>query len=603
MLLKFFQKAMAHKILSGFVVILVALGAYWGYKFFKGDAVETRYVLAAVEKGTLIASVSGSGQVSASDQIDLTAKASGEITYLNVKKGSEVKSGALLAQLDSSDAQKSVRDAESNLASAKLSLEKLKQPTDELTILQAENSLLAAKESKKNTEEDLVKAYDDGFNSIANGFLDLPTVMSGLQDLLYANSYNQNQSNVEYYTNVAKYYDEKVFQYKNDAETAYRAARVAYDKNFSDYKAASRFSEILVIENLISETYDTTKTIAEAVKSANNLIQFYQDKLTERNLDPQSLADTHLASLNVYTGKTNTHLSSLFSIQSTIKNSKESIISSDRTIIEKTASLAELRAGPDALDIRAQELSIKQKENALSDAKEKFADYFVKAPFDGVVAETNVKKGDTVSSGVTIATLITKQKIAEISLNEVDAAKVKVGQKTTLTFDAVEELSLTGEVIEVDTLGTVSQGVVTYTVKINFDTQDERVKSGMSVSANIITDMKQDVLMAPNSAIKFLGETSYVEMPNETVGTSLVGTNSGIVLTASPRQQTITTGLANDSYTEVVSGLSDGDQIITRTVSASTANSTSNSSSNRSSSGNIFNMGGGPAAGSVMIRQ
>src|SRR3989338_7443767 len=403
MLLKFFQKAMAHKILSGFIVILVALGAYWGYKFFKGDAVETRYVLAAVEKGTLIASVSGSGQVSASDQIDLTAKASGEITYLNVKKGSEVKSGALLA----------------------------------------------AKESKKNTEEDLVKAYDDGFNSIANGFLDLPTVMSGLQDLLYANSYNQNQSNVEYYTNVAKYYDEKVFQYKNDAETAYRAARVAYDKNFSDYKAASRFSEILVIENLISETYDTTKTIAEAVKSANNLIQFYQDKLTERNLDPQSLADTHLASLNVYTGKTNTHLSSLFSIKSTIKNSKESIISSDRTIIEKTASLAELRAGPDALDIRAQELSIKQKENALSDAKEKFADYFVKAPFDGVVAETNVKKGDTVSSGVTIATLITKQKIAEISLNEVDAAKVKVGQKTTLTFDAVEELSLTGEVISV----------------------------------------------------------------------------------------------------------------------------------------------------------
>jgi len=62
MLLKFFQKAMAHKILSGFVVILVALGAYWGYKFFKGDAVETRYVLAAVEKGTLIASVSGSGR-------------------------------------------------------------------------------------------------------------------------------------------------------------------------------------------------------------------------------------------------------------------------------------------------------------------------------------------------------------------------------------------------------------------------------------------------------------------------------------------------------------------------------------------------------------
>ena len=98
--------------------------------------------------------------------------------------------------------------------------------------------------------------------------------------------------------------------------------------------------------------------------------------------------------------------------------------------------------------------------------------------------------------------LITKQKIAEISLNEVDAAKVKVGQKVTLTFDAIDGLSITGEVSEIDALGTVSQGVVTYGVKIAFDTQDERVKSGMSVSAAIITDVKQNVLLVPNAAVK-----------------------------------------------------------------------------------------------------
>ena len=105
-------------------------------------------------------------------------------------------------------------------------------------------------------------------------------------------------------------------------------------------------------------------------------------------------------------------------------------------------------------------------------------------------------------------------------------AKVKVGQKVTLTFDAIEDLSITGEVAEIDTLGTVSQGVVNYAVKIVFDTQDERVKSGMSVSAAIITDVKQDVLLVPNAAVKSNDE-QYVEVLENNI----------------PRNQTVETGL------------------------------------------------------------
>lgn len=78
--------------------------------------------------------------------------------------------------------------------------------------------------------------------------------------------------------------DGVALRFKDDVYVKYRAAREAYDKNFTDYKSASRFSDQKTIEQLISQTYDTTKLIAEAVKSTNNLIQFYQDKLTERNL-------------------------------------------------------------------------------------------------------------------------------------------------------------------------------------------------------------------------------------------------------------------------------------------------------------------------------
>src|SRR6185503_5946600 len=109
--------------------------------------------------------------------------------------------------------------------------------------------------------------------------------------------------------------------------------------------------------------------------------------------------------------------------------------------------------------------------------------YTVRAPFSGTIAKLSVDKGDQASSGTTVATIISKNQIADLSLNEVDAAKVTVGQKATLTFDAVEDLSIAGAVASVDTLGTVSQGVVSYVVKIQFTTQDERVKPGMSVNA------------------------------------------------------------------------------------------------------------------------
>ena len=64
-----------------------------------------------------------------------------------------------------------------------------------------------------------------------------------------------------------------------------------------------------------------------------------------------------------------------------------------------------------------------------------------------MVATVPVNVGDTIGTGTTVVTLITNEKIATLSLNEVDAAKVKVGDKVTLTFDAIDGLSLTGIVV------------------------------------------------------------------------------------------------------------------------------------------------------------
>jgi macrolide-specific efflux system membrane fusion protein len=149
-----------------------------------------------------------------------------------------------------------------------------------------------------------------------------------------------------------------------------------------------------------------------------------------------------------------------------------------------------------------------------------------------------------------LVSVTTKQKVASISLNEVDVAKVKVGQKATLTFSAVDGLTATGTVQQVDLIGTVTQNVVNFKVKILFDTQDDRIKPGMSVTGFIITDIKQDVLTVPSAAVKTSSGQTYVET----------------LVNNAPEQHQVTVGLLSDTDTEVSGDIKEGDAVITQTI-------------------------------------
>ncbi len=578
----FFKKIFAHKIILIIVILVIAAGGYFGFtKLQGGKEQETSYVTATVEKGNIIVSVSGTGQVSALNQVDINPEASGKVISIGVEKGQEVKAGQFIAQLDATEALKSVRDAQANLESAKLSLEKLNKPADELDVTKAQNALAQAREAKPNAEDDLDKAYEDGFNNVANAFLDLPNLMAGLEDVVYGNDFSDSQWNIDYYKSRIDQYDEnnQGAAYADKAKASYTLARDNYEQNLADYKSASRYSSNEVIEKLINQTYETTKDVAETIKDTKNLIDVFEDTLTKKNIAIPTKTATHQSALESYTGTTNSLLSSLFSSKNAIDTAKEDIINAERSIQEKEQTLADLLAGADPLDIKSQEISLQQKENAILDAQQKLADYSIRTPFAGVIAELNLQKGESVSSGTAAATLITTQKVAEITLNEIDAAKVKVGQKATLTFDAIEGLSITGEVAEIDTLGTVSSGVVSYGIKITFDVQDERIKPGMSLSANIITDSKQDVLVVPLSAVKTSGESSYVE----------------ILVNNQPEQKTVTTGLSNDTMIEITDGLAEGDQAITQTINGSSSGTSSqtNTNKNNNSMRGIMQLEGG----------
>jgi HlyD family secretion protein len=307
---------------------------------------------------------------------------------------------------------------------------------------------------------------------------------------------------------------------------------------------------------------------------------------------PKQVTD-YQSSISTYLTKTNSQIVNLTGGQNSITSGQQSLANSRRALESAQES--------NPLDVASQENTVKQREAALQDARENLANYSIRAPFAGVVTKVAVKKGDAVSGSTAVATVLTKQRVAEISLNEMDVAKIKSGQKTTLTFDAIDGLTITGSVLEIDSLGTVTQGVVTYNVEIGFDTQDDSIKPGMSVSAAIITDSRQNVLLLPNSAIKSLGGSYYVEIPaNPVMGATADA--AGIILDTPPRQQAVELGLANDSQTEILSGLKEGDSIITRTVTASSTQAATQTKSLIPGAGSTRSTGGAGNRTFQMVR-
>lgn len=212
----------------------------------------------------------------------------------------------------------------------------------------------------------------------------------------------------------------------------------------------------------------------------------------------------------------------------------------------------------------------------------------VLAPIDGTVSAINIKNGDDLGKSasssssynapIIIGDLATLK--AEVEVNEVDVPDVALGQKVMMTFGAIEDLSVSGKVEKMDALGTITQGVVNYNVTIGFDTLDKRIKPSMSVSAKIITGIKQGVIVVPNSALKTQNNETYIEvLPNG----SLI-----------PERRTIEIGAANNTETEIVSGISMGDNVVIQTIDPNAKTTTA--------TGGLFGGGGGNRGGAGALR-
>jgi HlyD family secretion protein len=585
---KVFGYAMEHKAIAFLVVLALGYGGYFIHGHFFVSAAPTRYMLAQVSRGTVVASVSASGQVSASDQIDIKPKAMGEVTWVGVKAGDAVRAGQALARIDDTDARQAIADAVQALAQAKLQFQKdsAQAPID------YEKSLEALADSKKA----LTTTWSDTFNTVSNTYLTLPGVMTGMQNLLYGYDLSPSkiQWNISSIKNIFPSIQAEsgtVNTLADIAERDYSIARNKYDPALALYKQLTRYSATDDLEKSLDESGETVTAVAQALQSTLNMLDTVIDYAGKTSLSLNPTISTMRSTAEGYLSTTNSTLSAILAQQKSLDASRKAVRDNERTVeIYKIGN----PTGGNPISLQSSSYSIADQERKFQQLKVNLADYTITAPFAGTISVVNLKKFDTVSTGTSVATLITHQKIAQLSLNEVDAAKVSLGDKATITFDALENLTLTGSVIEMDPVGAVSQGVVSYAVKIGFESDNERVKPGMTANAAIITEAHTDVLVVPASAVKTQANQSYVLAFNPPLPSlEVTGSVQGVTSDMTPQQIPVETGISDNTNIEILSGLTEGQQIVARMVTASTKPS-ANSAPSLIGGGNV-RVGGGRA--------
>jgi multidrug efflux pump subunit AcrA (membrane-fusion protein) len=211
---------------------------------------------------------------------------------------------------------------------------------------------------------------------------------------------------------------------------------------------------------------------------------------------------------------------------------------------------------------------------------------FVWMPTGSVLTAWSVNLGSHVSSGTALASVVSPSRLsASASISQSDIASLKVGQKAQMTIDGYTTDAFTGRISFISSepassssSAASSSSSTQYSVTISSQSLPKFAKSGMTGTLNIVLKQASDVLMVPTSAVSGSASTSFVRVMQD----------------GQPVFRQVQTGMATSSYTEITSGLTMGETVVTgEYTDGASSTGSSSSQSNRPGGGGFPGSGGG----------
>lgn len=504
---------MRRNIIIGLIVVGLLVGGFYFLRQQQQVAQEPAFEIlreATVEQGRITATVNATGAIEPEALVSLTFGNAGTVSQVNVVRGQQVKVGDVLAELNTAELQLAVQQAEDALHIQELTLaQRLNAQPSVATLASAEADIQAAQAQVQVAEANVASAEA----AVLQAQAQLAKVLEGPTPGQLAAAEAQ----------VAQ------------AQLQQKNAQQAYDRTIECFDPPTGGDPICPGLGAPEEQ------ARAALQNANASLVAAQAQLTDVQTGA-STADIQIAN-------------------AAIVNAQAGVQAAEGNLAVTQANLARAQAAFDRLSesISEDEVAILQAQVAsaqtnLTIAQLRLEQSLVVAPMDGTVASVLIDAGEQASPGAPVITLVNEGAFhISVSVDEIDIDRVAVGQAVDLTLDALPDVPVTGQIADIAPTSTSTGGVVTYLVTINIDdTGGVVLKPGMSATASIVVEKVDNVLIVPNWAIRLDRET----------GEAFVNLKQTAETGFTIAEVVVETGLRNEQFSEVTSGLQSGDVVV-----------------------------------------
>jgi len=581
------------------VIGLMAGGAVFVSRA-NAPAAKTEIRTQAVTKGSVIQSVAVSGSVAASNQTKMSFKSAGKIAALYVTVGQQVTAGQPLAKLDTTDLETALAQAQSNLVTAQNNYNRTASSTsdsqkalnqarqqaaqDLATAQAALNKITSNYASAKSNFTSYTDNATSGISTFQNSLgtiqsqvnaliAEMSTIVGGgdtgdLRNALNAISSANSPALQNASANSLTLLSPALADYQSS-----RAALLSVVADFDSALAAGNDTTSVASSLQLAQTnYSIASSrLSSALDTTSAVLTTVQTSVTtaQSSLNTQATKDLHtpfdqwradLATLYTVVGGQQQNVSTVklkitqaATYLSTINDAVGGSIANAAQNVTTTAQRGQqsIDAATTALsskpyDLTSAQASVDNAAAAVETAQNNITSATVLAPTAGVVASIANAVGESAASPFMVLANTTSL-VLHGTIGESDVAKVKLGLVANVTVDAATAAGrMTGRVTSLDPVATIQSGVPVYGIDVTIDLPNTQVKPGMTGTASVIIASKQGVLTVPNLAIRTTNGRRYLQVlkDGEAVDTDVVF------------------GIANDTTTEVVSGVAEGDLVV-----------------------------------------
>ncbi len=502
-------------------VIIVLVAAPIAYHFFKGNGSSDKIQTDTVKKQNLKETVLTTGQVVSGTNLDLSFKTSGIVTTVSVAAGDKVKSGQTVAILDQTSALAGLTTAEGALAQAKASYEKVLAGSSNEQIAVAQQSVEAAQVAVDNASATLAVTKSQQAIAVQNAYATL------LNTSITALAGAGNVSN---------------------ATVTISGTYIGTDQGVYNLSVFNTGSGFQFQTQGLETAHGLVKSQPVPMGSEGLYIQFSGTPavgdIWTINI-PNTYAASYIVNYNAYQAALQAQSQAVTAAQAQLNTAQASLSQAQANL---NLQLAQARPA----DIAAAQAQILSAQGQVQTAQAAVDATLIRAPADGTITQVDIKVGEQATA---MAEVMILQDIgnlhAEANVSEANIATLSPGQSVDFTFDALgPDRHFSGTVLTINPASTVISGVVDYLVKASLpDIFD--IKPGMTANMTILVAQKDNALAIPQQAVIDRDGKEYVRVIDD------------------PKKLTyheveVQTGLqADGGLAEVVSGLSEGQEVIT----------------------------------------